>query len=259
MSLRVFASRPEPGEPAVLGAEESHYLRRVRRIADGAAVELIDDQGGLWRASVLGGDARRSELSLHDRLEVPAPARELVLLLGLPEPAAVLELLPGIIEFGVAAIAWVRCERSQAGPPSPARVERVIRAAQRQCGRPAPPLLLGSFDLPAATAVRRDLPGYFGAIHTGPAHEPRPGAADPAPTNAGPAPGEATRAGARLLVGPEGGLTADEVAAALASGFTPLGFGPYVLRTGTAALVGLARLMFTPLLASAPNAGRAAP
>ena len=235
MTLRVFAPRPEPGAPAVLGAEESHYLRRVRRIADGAAVELIDDQGGLWRASVLGGDARRSELSLHDRLEVPAPARELVLLLGLPEPAAVLELLPGIIEFGVAAIAWVRCERSQAGPPSPARVERVIRAAQRQCGRPAAPQLLGSFDLPAATAVRRDLPGYFGHV----TRDPGPGAADPAPR-------EATRAGARLLVGPEGGLTAAEVAAVLASGFTPLGFGPYVLRTGTAALVGLARLMFTP-------------
>ncbi len=242
MSLRVFAPRPEAGKPAVLDPEESHYLRRVRRTADGAAIELIDDQGGLWRASVLGGDARRSELQLHERLAVPAPARELVLLLGLPEPPAVLELLPGIIELGVAAIAWVRCERSQAGPPSPARVDRVIRAAQRQCGRPDAPQLLGSFDLSAATAVRGDLPGCFGHVARGEVS----GAPDLAPTATTTSANAATArpVGARLLVGPEGGLTAQEVATALAAGFTPLSFGPYILRTGTASLVGLARLMF---------------
>ena len=233
MSLRVFAPRPEPGAPAVLDPEESHYLRRVRRAADGAEVQLIDDRGGLWRASVRGGDVRRSELTVHEQLVVPAPARELVLLLGLPEPAAVLELLPGVIEFGVAAIAWVRCERSQSGPPGPARVERVIRAAQRQCGRPSPPLLLGTFDLAGALAVRGDLPGSFG-------HVAHPEADDCAPDETVPDVPE----GARLLVGPEGGFAGHEVDTVLTAGFTPMGLGPFVLRTGTAALVGLARLMF---------------
>ncbi len=234
MSLRVFAPRPEAGAPAVLDAEESHYLRRVRRVTDGAAVELIDDQGGLWRATVRGGDVRRTELTLHEQVVVAAPARELVLLLGLPEPAAVLELLPGVIEFGVAAIAWVRCERSQSGPPGATRLERVIRAAQRQCGRPAPPRLLGSFDLPAALAVRGDLPGFFGHVDAR--------TDDPAPDPSRPV--TSRDAGARLLVGPEGGFSASEVAAAIAAGFTPLRLGPHVLRTGTAALVGLARLAF---------------
>ena len=50
--------------------------------------------------------------------------------------------------------------------------------------------------------------------------------------------------GARLLVGPEGGLTADETEALLAADFGPIALGPYTLRSGTAALVGLARLMF---------------
>jgi 16S rRNA (uracil1498-N3)-methyltransferase len=234
VSLRVFAPLPESGAPAVLDAEESHYLRRVRRVGDGAAVELIDDRGGLWRATVRGGDVRRTELTLHERVVVPAPARELVLLLGLPEPAAVLELLPGVVELGVAAVAWVRCERSQSGPPGPARVERVLRAAQRQCGRPNPPQLLGSFDLAAAVAVRGDLPGFFGHVEAS-VDDPAPGAAS----------GSGAVSGARLLVGPEGGFSAPEVAAAIAAGFVPLGLGPHVLRTGTAALVGLARLMFT--------------
>lgn len=231
MSLRVFAVRPPGGfdlrEPAVLDADESHYLRRVRRAPDGAPLELIDDHGGLWSARVRGGDARRSEVDLLAPRSTPAPPRELVLLLGLPEPAAVLELLPPLIEIGVAAIAWVRCARSQSGPPGANRLERVVRAAQRQCGRPGAPQFLGPVDLPAAAALRTDLAGFF-------AWEQRRGLADEL----------APAAGARLLVGPEGGLTPDEAAQLTAAGLQPLGLGPYTLRTGTAALVGLARLMF---------------
>ncbi len=238
MSVRVFASRPADGAPATLDPEESHYLRRVRRLGDGAPVEVIDDHGDLWRASVLGGDAKRSEVALLERLVVPPPARELVLLLGLPEPAAALDLLPAVIELGVAAIVWVRCERSQSGPPGPARVERVVRAAMRQCGRPAPPQLLGSFDLPTALAVRDDLPGTF-------AWEQRRGQQDDI----------ALATGARLLVGPEGGLCEHEAQRLTGAGWTPLGLGPHTLRTGTAAVAGLARLMFAPSRASqAPTA-----
>ncbi len=227
MSLRVFATRPQAGAPTVLDPDEAHYLRRVRRVADGAQVEVIDDRGGLWRATVLGGDARRSELRLDEAVAVPDPARELVLLLGLPEPAAVLDLLPGLVELGVAAIAWVRCARSQSGPPSPARVDRVLRAAQRQCGRPSPPALLGELAPGDAADVRPDLPGFF-------AWEERRGQRDDL----------ALAGGARLLVGPEGGLTPAEAAELTAAGFRPVGLGPYTLRSGTAALVGLARLMF---------------
>ena len=76
MSLRVFAPRPAPGEPAVLDADESHYLRRVRRAPDGAPLELIDDHGALWRAQVRGGDARRSDVDLLGRRHGPPPSPE---------------------------------------------------------------------------------------------------------------------------------------------------------------------------------------
>ena len=46
-----------------------------------------------------------------------------------------------------------------------------------------------------------------------------------------------------LLVGPEGGFTAEEQAAAAAAGFRPCGLGPHILRTETAALVGAAMLL----------------
>jgi 16S rRNA (uracil1498-N3)-methyltransferase len=43
-----------------------------------------------------------------------------------------------------------------------------------------------------------------------------------------------------LLVGPEGGLTEEEVTAAEASGFTRAALGPRTLRTETAAVAALA-------------------
>jgi 16S rRNA (uracil1498-N3)-methyltransferase len=44
-----------------------------------------------------------------------------------------------------------------------------------------------------------------------------------------------------VLSGPEGGLTAEEEAAARTAGFRPLSLGPRVLRAETAPLVALAR------------------
>ncbi len=47
---------------------------------------------------------------------------------------------------------------------------------------------------------------------------------------------------AALLIGPEGGLTPDDIATAEAAAFTPLTLGPRVLRTETAPVVALTLL-----------------
>jgi 16S rRNA (uracil1498-N3)-methyltransferase len=45
-----------------------------------------------------------------------------------------------------------------------------------------------------------------------------------------------------LLIGPEGGLSARELEQAVATGFTPMRFGPRILRTETAAIAAIAAL-----------------
>lgn len=231
MTTRVFIVRPDAalGARVVLDAAESHYLRRVRRAGDGATVEAIDDRGAIWIAEVDGGDARATGLRLVGERPAPAPARELVVLLGMPDPAAVLDVLPGLCELGVAAVVLVRCARSQGAAPGGERIARVVRAAQRQCGRPTPLAVRGPVPLREALADRPDLPGFFAW------EELRATSSEPSPQVAG---------GARLAVGPEGGFVADEARALLDAGFHALGLGPYTLRTGTAALVGVARLLF---------------
>ena len=50
--------------------------------------------------------------------------------------------------------------------------------------------------------------------------------------------------GAIVVVGPEGGLTADEIDAARAAGWRVAGFGPRILRTETAGPAIVAALQF---------------
>ncbi|MBZ5708963.1 RsmE family RNA methyltransferase [Nannocystis pusilla] len=228
MSTRVFVGAPADPAHVLLDAGESHYLRRVRRVADGARIDAIDDRGGLWTAEVVGGDARGTVVRLVTERAAPQPAREVVVLLGMPEPAAVLDLLPGLCELGVAEVVLVRCARSQGAAPGADRIARVLRAAQRQCGRPRRPAISGPVDLREATTRRADLPGLFAW------EELRATSSDALIVSAG----------ARVCVGPEGGFTPDEASALLAAGFRALSLGPYTLRTETAALVAVARVMF---------------
>jgi 16S rRNA (uracil1498-N3)-methyltransferase len=150
-------------------------------------------------------------------------------LLGLPETAATLDALTQASELAATQIVLVRCERSQGHAPSSARIERVLRAAMRQCGRPSPPSLLGAppgdlWSLTDALAHRSELPGVLG--------DPSPGEFRPPDSGAG----------LRLLVGPEGGLSPAEVEAARLAGFRGVCLGPWILRTPTAVVALLARL-----------------
>src|SRR5690606_35611108 len=123
VSTRVFlGGSAASGSQVVLDAAEPHYLRRVRRTGAGARVAVIDDSGVIWQAEVTGGDARGTTLRLGEPRVVVAPARELVVLLGMPEPAAVLDLLPGLCELGVAEVVLVRCARSQGAAPGGERI-----------------------------------------------------------------------------------------------------------------------------------------
>jgi len=231
MSLRVFApseSSPRPGQALTLDSDESRYLRKVRRARDGAAIELLDGCGGLWSATVTAGDGRRSTIEVGAPVATPVPRRKLTLLLGLPDSPATIQALTHATELGAKTIALVRCARSQGRPPSQDRIHRVLRASLRQCGRPSPPTLLGPLGFAEALELKGEEAGYvcYTALRAQPDRQTR------------------VTSGASLLVGPEGGLTPEEVETALQRGFSPLALGPWVLRTETAALVGLSRLLF---------------
>lgn len=212
------------GATITLDDRESHYLVRVRRAGSGDPIELLDGVAARHEAVVERADAKACVVRVGAAIGQSPPAPRIVLM-GIVESSAVADAIAGASEAGATAIVPVRTERSQASMPGAARIDKLVRAAQRQCGRAAPLRIDPIASLSDALAQHADLPGWF-------AH---PGA--PSDTL------ERTPAGARVLVGPEGGLTDAEVAAARAAGLQPLSLGPHIQRTPTAIVSALALLL----------------
>jgi 16S rRNA (uracil1498-N3)-methyltransferase len=231
MSLRVFheAGGLADGETVVLDAEESHYLVRVRRASKDTSLDVIDGDGGIWRATLVHADANAAKVRIDETLPVAAPSIETMLLLGMPDPGTTLEVVGRCCETGVDTVVLTLCARSQGKAPGEARIRRVLRSSQRQCGRPTAPTVVGPVGLGEALALRADLAGFFAweGLRGQPTIRPR----------------LAGEEGVRLLVGPEGGLQQDEVELARSRGLVAVALGPWTLRTDTAALVGLGWLM----------------
>ncbi len=233
MSRRYRFLAPEAGRnPDIrLDAAESHYLRRVLRLAPGARCEVFDGAGAAFSARFASADPDgRCRLERGLPLPPGEPETRLEVAVALPKGDRLTGIVRQLAEVGAASVTPLVTERAE-GSPAPARRGRWQAAAlagARQCGRalvPAvrPPLAFREW-------VRGELPpGRFVATPGGPG--------EPAPRIV---PGECA-----LAVGPEGGFSPEELAAAAASGFARLDLGERVLGAGTAAVVGAAALLAT--------------
>lgn len=230
MTTRVFVEPDglRAGAEFPLSPDESHYVLRVRRLAPGDALEALDGTGRVFVGTVARADGKACVVQIGSPIErAPGPAR--VVLLGRPDPRAALEALTAASEAGATHVVLLRTAFAHHAVPSPARIDRTLRASQRQCGRPLAPRVEIGEDL--AATLSRDWP-------------PPAFVAEPCATEAPPV--LDARAGATVLIGPEGGLTADELARARAAGFAPLSLSPWILRTQTAVAAALGRLYGTP-------------
>jgi 16S rRNA (uracil1498-N3)-methyltransferase len=224
------------GARLVLDAEETRHLRRVLRLRVGDLVRAMDGAGHEWtvRLTSLGPRAAEGEI-----LEVGAPPHESPLHLTLAQGLPKGDKLEGIIrmstELGVAAVAPLLTERSVARADAArwtgrrARWERIAREAAKQCGRAVVPTI----DAPAGLVdwiAGQEGGGLLVCLWE---RETAPLAAVLPP---------AAPARAAVVVGPEGGLADDEVAALRAAGAVVAGLGPRLLRTETAGPVAVALL-----------------
>lgn len=218
------------GARLTVTGEGHHYLTRVLRLAVGASVDLFDGRGVEVAATVAAATSRDVTLELGERRQVTRrPTPPVTLLQGLPRSERMDLVIQKATELGAARVVPVRTERSAPGQQARTqRWEKIAREAARQCGRPdllevAP--LVGLSDALAGLP-----PGATRILPWEEASGGRPfGLALLAPP-----------AAVAVLIGPEGGLTLDEVAMAKDAGFQVVTLGPRVLRTETAAIVALA-------------------
>lgn len=220
--LRLYLPSLRPGDLHVhiAGAELRHV--RTLRLAAGACVRVIDDAGGehdVVLERVSGREAvGRIVASAHPVRESPLALVLAPALLKGPKMDLVVEKAT---ELGVQRLAPVVTARVVGLGAHRERWQRIAVAAAKQSGRTRVP----EIDAPAPLAVLVAAPW--------PGLRLVPWEAETA-VRLDALPAQATAVVA--LVGPEGGLAADEVALARAHGFVALTLGPRILRAETAAI-----------------------
>lgn len=224
MANRYFVERLPNEGPASLSGEVAHHLAVVLRARPGDRLLLADGRGNRCEATVTAAGKRAVDVDVGPHLHTPAPTRRLHLAFAPPKLQRAEWLFEHATELGVATFWPLWTARTR---PQGERLDRWLRiatAAAGQCDRDWLPTIHAPREL-AEFLVAPELPSRrFVGDGNGSGFV----AADAAP-------GEAV-----VLVGPEGGFAAEEAAAVAAAGFLPRRFGPHILRTETAGLVGAA-------------------
>jgi 16S rRNA (uracil1498-N3)-methyltransferase len=231
MSERFFSPHPITAGCMMLDGPEAHHLIHVMRASVGDEVTLFDDSGFEFRATVETLRRADAELRIVERREVD---RELPFALtvgvSLPKGDRQKWLVEKLTELGVTTLVPIITDRSVAQPAAGAldRLHRSVIEGAKQCGRnrlmkiaAAQPWSEWISNSQSEMESRRLIAHPTGA----PLSTIDPGRSVPT----------------LLAIGPEGGLTDAEVAAATAAGWQLVSLGPRILRVETAAIALAAR------------------
>jgi 16S rRNA (uracil1498-N3)-methyltransferase len=234
---RVYVDGPlSSGKRITLEGSAASHVTRVLRLRVGAELILFNGTGGEYQASI---DKAHGGSVIVAVGEQQAIERESPLALTLAQGVSRGERMDLVVqkatELGVSQLVPVLTERSvvrlsaQQSDRKLNHWRAVVIAACEQCGRNRLPSVAPPVPLAEFLRGGRESDGGARLLlsPTGPA------------TLAGLG---RTASGITVLVGPEGGLTDEEEAAAVAAGFTAVRLGPRVLRTETAAIAALALL-----------------
>ncbi|MCP2252682.1 16S rRNA (uracil1498-N3)-methyltransferase [Prauserella aidingensis] len=227
-----------PGDHAVLDGEEARHAVTVRRTRAGERLTLSDGAGGLADCvvdTVTPGRHPSLEVTVHGRREDPPPRLRVTVVQALAKGDRGELAVELATEAGADAVLPWRAARSVArwddgprGAKALARWRTAARSAAKQARRGRVPDVPDPVDTAGLAARVADAEGAYLLEATAEA-----GLKDlPLPEH-----GELY-----LIVGPEGGVTGEELAALTAAGAVGVRLGPTVLRTSTAGAVALGTL-----------------
>lgn len=227
-----------PGERFTLDGEEARHAATVRRTRAGESLVVSDGAGELARCAVEAVRAGRDaelDLVVEERWTEPPPALRVTIVQALAKGDRGELAVELATEAGADAILPWRAARSVArwddgprGAKALARWRSTARAAAKQARRAYVPEV-GDPVTTARLAERVRTADRAFVLEAG-----VPGRLA---TESLPGSGELL-----LVIGPEGGVTAEELVTLSEAGATPVRLGPTVLRTSTAAAVALGAL-----------------
>lgn len=225
---RFFIDTPLSLGQHELPEAQAHYIGRVLRHAVGDAVQLFDGSGREYLGELIEVGKKNVRVELREAIDglAESPLR-IHLGQGLSRGERMDWAIQKATELGVAEITPIvssRCEvrlKDERADKRMAHWRQVAISACEQCGRSVVPLINPPLELDAwQQRIESDLKLV---LHP-----------QAAPLQSHTKPGTLA-----ILIGPEGGLSEEEVAQALRNGFHAARLGSRVLRTETAPVVAL--------------------
>ncbi|NUT32116.1 MAG: 16S rRNA (uracil(1498)-N(3))-methyltransferase [Hamadaea sp.] len=219
----------------VLDGPEGHHAADVQRLRAGEELLLGDGRGGLAEATVLAAGKGRLDLEIAARVHVAAPSPRITVAQGLAKGDRGELAVQAMTEVGVDAIVpWAAMRsvtqwRGDRGAKARDKWVATVREAAKQARRAHVPAVEGAPDVTTKQLAARISAGSAFVLHE--EAVVRLTSADL------PATGDLI-----LIVGPEGGITPEELDAFTQAGALPVRLGDSVLRTSTAGVAAISLL-----------------
>ncbi len=223
------------GSSVTVDGDEAHHAVVVRRLRVGESVQLSDGMGTVVTGEVVRTGKRELTVTVTDVAELPEPTPRITVVQALPKGDRGELAVEVLTEIGVGRIVPWAAARSVAvwkgerAAQSHAKWQATAREAAKQARRAWHPVV----DQLATTATASQVVAAVDLAVV--LHEDSD---EPLGSLAVPDAGEIV-----VVVGPEGGLTADEVAAFVRAGAVSCRLGVEVLRTSTAGVAAVAALL----------------
>lgn len=217
------------GAPVTPSPDQSRYLVAVMRLVVGSEVLLFNGRHGEWRATVVEAGKRSCRLTVGSLVRPQQDGPDLDLVVALVKRGPLETIVEKAVELGARRIRLVITRRTNADHANVGRLQAIATEAAEQTGR---------LDVPEVVA-----PGKLDRLLTSWEAGRRLMFCDEA---GGAAPvlaalRESPTAPWAVLIGPEGGFTAEEGELLRSLPFvTPVSLGPRILRADTAAIAALA-------------------
>lgn len=231
---RLFLATPlQTGDTVSLEGDQLNYVARVLRLKAGTALTVFNGQGGEYSAQLESVSKRDAQLTIGAFSERSCESPlDLTLVQGISRGERMDYTLQKATELGITRIVPVFTQRSSVSLEGERLEKRqqhwqgVVRSACEQSGRNYVPAVETALNL--TDYLQQEVSGTKLLL-------------DPLATDS--LHGiTAPRQRTHLLIGPEGGLDAQERALAHARGYTGIRLGPRVLRTETAAVACIAAM-----------------
>lgn len=206
-----------------------HQWSRVLRYTEGARVCLLDGRGMEVIGSLLQVSSKQAEVRVESKKLQEQPAEPPLTLYFSPLKRELTELIfQKGTELGVSLFQPILCDRTVREGFNPERTARILKEATEQSGRVWLPAFHAPISFAEALRINQAETTFFASLNASPGLDVSKKVS--------------STGSLALFVGPEGGWTGDEEAAATQAGYQVFCLSPHVLRAETACIAGVALL-----------------